>query len=312
MVQDASELAALLAGGPLDSRPVYTIELSRSDETVMTVPVDAQDLTRQWTHARSLLADTGRWPIAAGMFWSRPRLPPSRETFWLDPRDQRPHPATTIAAAKELDGQRALEEIWRARRNWDWRDRLDWQLEATRKRCGSAPEPQTVLDALTDQRRARYRWSGPVGSPSELELEFFLLEWEEQHTPTRSPENPDRDDWFTRAPAPHLLFLPTRHGPETLAYQTIYAADDGVRGATYERLIAILTTWETRYGAELVANWGTMLQFTVSRPPDTLQQAWELAVDIDLIGPNSGPEPHQRDNARYLWRRPTWFVHCRP
>jgi hypothetical protein len=40
-----------------------------------------------------------------------------------------------------------------------------------------------------------------------------------------------------------------------------------------------LRSWRERYGAELVASWGTMLQLSVNAPPADLQDAFELAVE---------------------------------
>jgi hypothetical protein len=177
-----------------------------------------------------------------------------------------------------------------------------------------APMREEVLAALRDPDRERYRWSASDGSPSENDLEYWLLAREERVTPAPAPENGDYDDWFIpTGRESHLLFLPTPQGPESLAYLDFYAIEHGVMGVTAERLIAVLSLWEERYGAELVANWGTMLQFVVSRPPATLDEAWELAVDIDLIAPSGNAATvHVRDTARFLWRRHTWFAHCRP
>ncbi|MHB1568385.1 MAG: DUF4253 domain-containing protein [Solirubrobacteraceae bacterium] len=173
---------------------------------------------------------------------------------------------------------------------------------------------EDVLATLRDPQRERHRWSASDDSPTENELDRLLFEWEEREAPTAAPELADYDDWFVPPPhfASHLLFLPTPRGPESWAYHDFYGIEQGVLGVTAERLIAVLTLWEERFGAELVANWGTMLQFAVSRPPDTLDAAWELAVDLDLIGPSDKAWVRNRDGARFLWRRPTWFVHCRP
>ena len=62
------------------------------------------------------------------------------------------------------------------------------------------------------------------------------------------------------------------------------------------------------------ANWGTMLQFVVARPPRTLEQAWTLALQQHLVARDTltGPGVPFRDHARTLIARPTWFLHCRP
>ncbi len=141
-----------------------------------------------------------------------------------------------------------------------------------------------------------------------------MFNWEEQRVPSQAPELADLDDWF--APGQdecHLLFLPTSNGAEALAYLEFYA-EDSVAGASTERLIAVLDSWNTRFGAELVAHWGTMLQFIAERPPESLPIAFELAAEQDLIAPCTNALPGQtvRDFARVLWRRPTWFLHERP
>ena len=58
-------------------------------------------------------------------------------------------------------------------------------------------------------------------------------------------------------------------------------------GAMTERLIATLASWPDRYGAELVAHWGTMLHFVVTRPPNTLEDASNFALEHDLVAPGT-------------------------
>lgn len=54
-----------------------------------------------------------------------------------------------------------------------------------------------------------------------------------------------------------------------MAYLRWYGTSD--YGA--EHYIALGRSWERRFGAELVAHYGTMLQRLVSRPPETIQDA---------------------------------------
>jgi hypothetical protein len=54
------------------------------------------------------------------------------------------------------------------------------------------------------------------------------------------------------------------HGWQVAAYVSFFGAE--VPGGA-ERLIAVLRSWHERYGAELVAHYGTMLEFVVRRPP---------------------------------------------
>lgn len=79
-------------------------------------------------------------------------------------------------------------------------------------------------------------------------------------------------------------------------------------------LAAVLRSWGKRFGAEIVAAWGTMLQFVVARPPVTLDEALDLAFEHDRVAPSTLPLPGVaiRDHARALLHRDTWFLHDRP
>jgi hypothetical protein len=71
--------------------------------------------------------------------------------------------------------------------------------------------------------------------------------------------------------------------------------------------------WQA-YGAELVAHFGTMLQFVVSRPPQTLDQAFALAVQQNAVAPCTLALPgvSLREHVRALMCVDKWFLHERP
>ena len=76
----------------------------------------------------------------------------------------------------------------------------------------------------------------------------------------------------------------------------------------------MLDDWEQRYGAELVANWGTMLQLVVSRPPGTIEDAFALACEHQVFSVSTLglPGVSIRNHARSLLHRHDWFFHERP
>lgn len=57
---------------------------------------------------------------------------------------------------------------------------------------------------------------------------------------------------------------------------------------------------------------GTMLEFLVERPPRTLDEAWPLAGEHDLLATSTLSSRALRDHARALLGRRTWFLHDRP
>jgi hypothetical protein len=105
------------------------------------------------------------------------------------------------------------------------------------------------------------------------------------------------------------LFLPCSNGWDALAYIHWYGSYDGS-----ENYIALGRSWEERFGAELVAHHGTMLQCLVSRPPQTIEEAWPLACEHDLVAECtlalSGISLRDYTRALVGWDR--WFLHERP
>ncbi len=75
-------------------------------------------------------------------------------------------------------------------------------------------------------------------------------------------------------------------------------------------LSAAQRQWHDRWGAEVVASWGTMLQFAVGRRPEPGDQAWELAGQLKRVG-GSLQMPRWM-LALALPHSGTWFLHDRP
>jgi hypothetical protein len=75
-------------------------------------------------------------------------------------------------------------------------------------------------------------------------------------------------------------------------------------------LAAAIRQWEQQWGAELVASWGTMLQFVVSRRPALGEQAWQLALQHLAVG--GSLQTPAWELALALTRSDAWFLHDRP
>ncbi|MEW5837314.1 MAG: DUF4253 domain-containing protein [Pseudomonadota bacterium] len=124
-------------------------------------------------------------------------------------------------------------------------------------------------------------------------------------------EDDDRIDyqqWSDDALA--ILLLPSPHPWDALAYLHYFGASP--RGS--EHYIALGRAWQQRYGAELVAHYGTLLQSRVSRLPTTLEEAMQLAREHDLFAPDTLARPGVSlyNHARYLLGHEQWLLHCRP
>jgi hypothetical protein len=294
MSQDTGPLRELLAGGGFGEREWIEIAGASDDQTLLVTPIDVSRLEAEWTSARSSLEGSEWWPIAVGGWGERT---PEWTVRRSHPRRPQRLPEEIISASLPLDPRAALSEIGRTYPYDDW---LDYHLSCTRRWCGSAPAEEEVRAAL---------------DPSEdLEaLERWLFEWEQKNCREAQIRNDHYPDWFEPIDATYLLFLPIEKSEHSLAYVPFYG-EEAVVGATPERQIAVLRSWREDYGAELIANWGTMIQFVVERPPQSVEQSWGLAWAQDALAPYnfSGPAIPVREAARGLIGRGRWMLHERP
>lgn len=201
---------------------------------------------------------------------------------------------TLIERSRSVDVPAFLDMLADAQAQYDdVLEALPCELEDTARVCGSAPDP-SALD------------SAALGSCHHLDR--WLLDWELGNGRTGDPSEM-RLEWFTPDTA-FVIFLPTSSSWETLAY--LNWCGTNCHGTEY--FIALGKSWEQRFGAELVADYGTMLQCLVSRPPADPHEAWELAREHDLAAPSNLALPGlpMRHYARGLVGHDRWFLHERP
>lgn len=240
-----------------------------------------------------------------------------REMVVLDVPASLPAIAIMIGATEVLDA-------WRIAR-----DRLEvtgrWPIALTTWQGAGAWAKQLHDEKLFD--RWYYQQGSGTGDVSpaalvraveDVDVEAFVRDRIDQSPYFRDEgEDPGGDlgeelDWYvpTQEQATALVLLPTPRAWESLAYQAWYPME----GIPAVQLLALLRSWEHRFGAELVANWGTMLQLVVARPPQTLDEATALAFEHLAVAPCTTvlPGSHTAAYARALVGRGTWFLHERP
>jgi hypothetical protein len=286
VIDDVESMREVLAGTDCGEHEMTTIKLN-SGELIFSVALGcAEEVLPMWSAARSVLEQTGRWPVLTPHYADPPELDVHRRRAqWSsEPSDTAIADAARVALSEIRDER---ERVWPSR---PMIDGLEQELEKTRFYFGEAPSRDEVLKFVPADASpaARERW---------------LLDWERGREPTGRTRGGDHMRWFFQ-PGDALRFFPVSHGPDTLAYAPPFC---GVPGNSLERMIAILEHWETRYGAELVANHGTMLQWVVSNPPRTLEECWELTVQHELVAPDTFTLPaiSMREHARELLGRTT-------
>lgn len=308
MIQRAEALREALLGSALGGREVVEIPVLETGATAFAVPINGSEVESAWRESRALLPKTGLWPVAS-TFWSAGNMPFAQKVIEEDffnrfyyeeaPNPEDVAPGSLCKRAELVDVQEFLDakEV-EAEEEYGLDEYIESELDEVEGRCGERPDSTEVKRAIVDGRPIRGRY----------QLERWLHEFEQARGFEADPEA-SRQDWFTQDPSV-MLFLPTSAGWEALAYLNWYGTSDV--GA--EHYIALGKSWEERYGAELVAHYGTMLQCLVSRPPESMGEAFPLAREHHLASPCTLDLPCflLRDYAKALVRWDRWFLHERP
>lgn len=118
------------------------------------------------------------------------------------------------------------------------------------------------------------------------------------------------DPWFDFDQHAALVFLPWRSGWDSLAYINFYGSSEVGIAET----IALGRRWEKRYGAELVAHLGTMLECLVARPPADLATATDVAREQFAVAADTFYLPGEppASVAPALIDADRWLLHQRP
>lgn len=307
-----AELRALLDGTVLAGSEVALDTVADTQEHVFAIKVPTQSILA-WNQLRDRLQETGRWPVLTLLRSSDSRTWAeqvkssdifSRFYFLEEDRGNRrsDSPDAILQASKSLD---PLEEL--ARLGDDESVSLDEYVsichEDTESRFGKGPEgvnsPSFLQEHSLHSQEAIERW-------------FFEWELSNCPDPLALPEyGLSHISWYEPVQEQTvLLLMPTPNGWDVPAYINWFAS----QGCNSQLIVALLRHWNLCYGAELVAHYGTMLQFNVRHRPQTAQEAFQLAwqqytiAQCTTILPGVSP----RDHARALLHSDRWFLHERP
>jgi hypothetical protein len=311
MIDSSSALANALSGTPLADRTVIDLPILDTGQSAFAIEITPAEIESAWRVAHGLVGHTGRVPLVVTS-WSGSQSAAGFENgfrnedlFMRFPYEQctmssaaDATPAAILRAADAVDVPAFVESLAvRRDRLRPLQKVLDLELDATRYHLGSAPTKQDVQHARLDGR--------PITTA--FDLDRFLLDWERNQGALPAPSDA-RQPWFDPGIA-SLLFMPTTSSWDCLAYIHWWGMFAGA-----ERYIALGREWSRRFGAELVAHYGTMLQCLVSSPPATVEVAWELGRQHDLIAPCTLALPgiHLRHYAAGLCGYDRWFLHERP
>jgi hypothetical protein len=275
VMNDPQEFMDALRGTALDGHAVE----EGPGGTFLVEGLDSTAMLPLWRAAREAVPMTGRWPVMTCFDYLEVQEP--------GPEDV----AAFAAAAQALDPWTVFDGNGRA-------DHEAWQTSSYLDAClgpGAGRRDDPRLAGITQAGLDRWVYEQMLADPALT-----------ARGTARAAHLSSTENWFPESDA-QLVLLPTPAqwlAPRWLNY---YGAD---RDKGHESLGAAILRWEHRWGAQLVASWGTMLQFLVSRPPADPEDAWQLAGQLMAVG---GSLQHQRwELALALPRGDAWFLHERP
>ena len=276
VLEDPEDVADVLHGTELDGLPV---EEGLGDTLVIT-GLDPGRLLPAWQVARAALGRTGRWPVLTRIDEQWQDVDAEQASSDMDAIDP-----WTIYRWTGFNSRIPPEEahLWLP-------DFLDF------------PDPSLELSLATVERAT---WERLLADPVALD-----------QAQRRADHLVGTGQWFTPPGGAQLVLLPTPvqwlapawldyHGATEKAARPDLGDDPGRRA-----LAAAIREWEREWGAELVASWGTMLQFVTTRRPALGEPAWQLALQHLAVGGSLESPPWEL--ALALTRSDAWFLHDRP
>nr|WP_269329151.1 DUF4253 domain-containing protein [Kineosporia babensis] len=300
-----AELMAAFRGTALDGLPVKRVP--DCDDVLVIEWPEPEDLLTGWRAARDVMAVTGRRPVAVsgddygihadGSDVSDDVLHDCNLEFFGPGPDELP----------ELEAASLNPDPWPPLNRWD------------------TDEPEEPLDLETVEHLLDFYQAGPdwdartvardllpgITPSATLDvIQRHLLEKITSDPALSTPLHSDQVlktsgalDWYVPGRV-QLALLPTTSPWLAMAWLYYFGEDDTAT------LVACLRHWHERWGAELVASWDTMLQFTTTRRPDFGPEALELArQQLSLAGNLDMPQIHL---AWDLAHTNAWFLHDRP
>ncbi len=308
------EFKAIVADSDLSQCNAIELEVPGHEETAIALQVDRELAFDAWTTGRSLVEKTHRWPVlnlswgGASGKWEKvlsdDDLLFDRDVFsheMFDGDRQGASVADLISGAQSIQLREKYREMAATQEEY-FDEAVEYELEPLADAGATPPSAESVINELR---------SGDVSLS--LALCKWLWAWRQEHPEVPALEaDSTHIQWFepTENEILSLLFLPTRNSWEVPAFIQWYGAET----AGTEVVIAALKDWHDRYGAELVAHYGTMLQLTTSSRPADMNEAMQLAFEQDTLAPCTiAPSGVSLlEHAATLMHTNRWFLHDRP
>lgn len=305
------QFKASLQGTPLAGKNLVRLDVPQTGDEAWAIEVDQRNALPAWQLLRSRVAETGRWPVLVASWsgpigdWSTSIARDNLFNRWPFEQELGRSSSAPRDIIEESKAVTELDKVLLKRAGSDGDDAeeaIDDSLDETRARVGRTPDLAEIEKLI-----------GEGSIASRADLERWLFRWELRNGSVSELTGRDAGylRWFEPRNQPMaLVLLPTPNSWEALAYMHWFGAE--LHGSP--AVIAALREWNARYGAELVAHYGTMLHLVTSKLPATPDEAFHLAWQQERLAPCTTilPGVSLRHHARVLMKLDRWFLHERP
>lgn len=288
---------------------ILKLDIEGADEKAYAIEIKGKESLDLWAEFRTLFDETGMWPVAHACWgnptstWKEAVL--GEEIFMRRPFSWEPgsenkdvSPSQIISRSKDCSSAEMIKN-YDSIYSEDLFETIEYELEKTKNAFGSSPPLEDAHEVAEKEK-------------SIVAYEKWLLSWELDNYPDINSDSEScHISWFEpEGQRQSLLLVPANQSSDVLAYIHWYGAES----IGSEVAISQLREWGEKYGAELVAHYGTMLQLNVANSPNDLQEAFALATEQVALAPCTLALPGVsiREHARCLLDVRQWFLHERP
>lgn len=344
MITERSELTSLLEKTPYVDRETTILGVNNDkvtddeiiveaktgdidehkNQSIVFIEVKYNEGIALWNTFRSILDETGRWPILSvlrrGLYNNGVRQQ-NPNTNWKETIEELYSFASSRAEHYDEHKkvyefkQRILHELSPEKLISERIDHynvlkteilkqeeIEKNLKYTLEKYGTAPSQQEILELVETGRIKTY-----------IDLERWLLEWEtgiSNVSDSSVSDNADVFDWYVPPEQELILLLiPSKNSWETCDHLPVSF------GMFHTEYIVVLKHWHEKYGADIVANYVSTLLFTVKYPPGNIETAFQLALEHAAFSFEVEDDPvlptiSVRHRAQNLLTARTWVLYA--
>ena len=294
----------------LDTVQTLALAIPLSSQQAYAIEVTAQNKLKVWQHFKDRKNELGWYPVLTAAWGPESKNWPtqvnaedffSRFYFAEETPGQDLSPAAVIARAAQAESASVLTAHNRMYSEY-LEDTVHVYTEAFAHEFGEQPDATEILSAMANGQIQDYFglgqwcWNWALNTLGLERLAQSSSAFLDGYEPQNQTEL--------------LLLLPTTTSEEVIAYIHWY----GACTTSTAKAMHMLKSWRQRYGAEIVAHYGTMLHLKVGIKPTDPAEAFVLATEQEAFAPCTTVLPGATlcDLAIALMQRESWFLHERP